>query len=225
MSVAGAPRRVIPVLLAMAALTVVAAGLWSIGLRGRASGDVSASAPETTPPAPEGLHVIGSRESAAQASAEPTRHGPEQFRRPALPSVAPSPSAAPVVMRRRPAEPGPTDPKQARDRMEAAVRRSGSPTVPGIVAAVGAVGQSWKDLADRAGIYARLGEWECHAEGCFVTIVQRTPEDVERLSELINASRAFTDWPASKMHSLTIPMDDGTFESTWLLSTPPTAPR
>jgi len=172
---------------------------------------------------------------APEVSARPDDREPQDPpARPAAPAnraenqPAPAPTASmpppaplvPSAMRQRTVDPGPIDPRAARARMRDRVRSSGPDTDPRLLGDARALGAAFGDLADRARVDARLGEWECYAEGCLITFVQRSREDVERFGDLVAGSPPFAAWQGAKMRSLPVPREDGAYEVTWLFSKP-----
>src|SRR5215471_6419811 len=97
---------------------------------------------------------------------------------------------------------------EERDQQIAALRASG-PDSPRLVSSAEAVGAAWEKLAVAGGDGIRFGSWECHRAGCFTSVVHRTEQSIEDVTEKILASREYMMWPGARTRSGPIHREDG----------------
>jgi hypothetical protein len=152
------------------------------------------------------------------------------------PSQAPAPEwvgrgARPRISEREPGgapgEPGvPLRPRRAepsaeehRDQVVAELRASG-PDRRSLEEHASKVGAGWAAKLAKLGVAVELGRFECHEKGCFVTVVHRSADDVDRAMQVITRTGEFHGWQSGKMRTGVVPRSDGKAEVTWVLYPP-----
>jgi len=132
--------------------------------------------------------------------------------------------AAPQGAPQAAAAPEPTSALESRDKAVARVKASG-PAETDSLERARALGAGWAALAKTLAPGTKVGPWECHAAGCFSTIVHPSPKDVATLTNAMSREDEFRQWKGQKMHSGPIRRPDGATEVTWFLYTGDDRPR
>ena len=110
--------------------------------------------------------------------------------------------------------------KEHRDQAVNEIRASG-PDQQHLLASAKRVAEGWSAKIAKMDVAAKLGPFECHAKGCFVTEVHKSEDDVEEAMRLITRTSEFSGWQSGKMRSGVISREDGRVEVTWFLFAPP----
>ncbi|HKQ68110.1 MAG TPA: hypothetical protein VJT73_02160 [Polyangiaceae bacterium] len=72
----------------------------------------------------------------------------------------------------------------------------------------------WSSVARSVG--AKLGDWECHAAGCFSNVSAANEGKAETMNEVVTRLPSFHEWPGSKLRT-GIESADGGVEYSWFL--------